>query len=155
MLRAMVSLEPITVRNQSYPLLVQTGETANARPLIDGQHPHDAIMELGIQYARPIASRGLITFYYAPVGDAAMGAVAFPHRASAMELPQATLGHHWLDSTHIVNNLATVGINWSSARACSSGSGSRQRLRNRPRPRARSRPDSARPRAGDTRSPHA
>lgn len=59
--RAMVSLEPATVRNQYYPLLFQTG-------------------------------------------DAAMGAVAFPHRASAMETPQATLGHHWLDATHIVNN---------------------------------------------------
>ena len=131
MLRAMVSLEPLTVRNQSYPLLFQTGETAKGRPLIDGQHPHDAIMELGIQYARPVGSRGLMTFYYAPVGDAAMGPVAFPHRASAMELPQATLGHHWLDSTHIVNNLATVGINWNKLRFEASGFRGREPNENR------------------------
>ncbi len=131
MLRAMVSLEALTVRNQSYSLLFQTGETAKGRPLIDGQHPHDAIMELGVQYARPVGSRGLMTFYYAPVGDAAMGPVAFPHRASAMELPQATLGHHWLDSTHIVNNLATVGINWSKLRLEASGFRGREPDENR------------------------
>jgi hypothetical protein len=109
MLRSMLSLEPATVRNQRYPLLFQTGETAHGEPLVDGQHPHEFLMELSAQYVRPIG-RNLLTLYYAPVGDAAMGAVAFPHRASAMELPQAALGHHWLDSTHIVTNLATVGL---------------------------------------------
>jgi hypothetical protein len=131
MVRAMVSLEPATVRNQYYPLLFQTGETANGRALVDGQHPHEAIMELGIQYARPFSSRGMVTFYYAPVGDAAMGAVAFPHRASAMETPQATLGHHWLDATHIVNNLATVGVNWSKLRFEASGFRGREPNENR------------------------
>jgi hypothetical protein len=131
MLRAMVSLEPLTVRDQAYPLLFQTGETAHGRPLIDGQHPHDAVMELSAQYVRPVGSRGLVTFYYAPVGDAAMGPVAFPHRASSMEMPQATLGHHWLDSTHIVNNLATVGLNWSKFRIEASGFRGREPNENR------------------------
>lgn len=131
MLRSMISLEPLTVRGRYYPLLFQTGETAYGRPLVDGQHPHEAIMELGVQYARPVGSRGLFTAYYAPVGDAAMGPVAFPHRASAMELPQATLGHHWLDATHIVNNLATVGFNWSKLRIEASGFRGREPNENR------------------------
>jgi hypothetical protein len=131
MLRAMVSLEPLAVRNQYYPLLFQTGETAHGRPLVDGQHPHEAVMELGVQYVRPVGARGLVTFYYAPVGDAAMGPVAFPHRASALELPQATLGHHWLDATHIVNNLATVGVNWSKLRVEASGFRGREPNENR------------------------
>jgi hypothetical protein len=48
------------------------------------------------------------------VGDPALGPVAFPHRASASELPQAPLGHHWQDSTHIANEVLTVGVkhNW-------------------------------------------
>jgi hypothetical protein len=131
MLRAMVSLEPLTVRRQNYPLLFQTGETAYGQPLVDGQHPHEAVMELSAQYVRPVGSQGLVTFYYAPVGDAAMGPVAFPHRASAMELPQATLGHHWLDATHIVNNLATVGVNWSKLRIEASGFRGREPNENR------------------------
>jgi len=44
------------------------------------------------------------------VGDPALGPVAFPHRASAFEIPQAPLGHHWQDSTHIADNVATVAV---------------------------------------------
>jgi hypothetical protein len=36
--------------------------------------------------------------------------VAFPHRASADELPQATLSHHWQDSTHIADEVLTAGV---------------------------------------------
>ena len=50
----------------------------------------------------------MLQFYYAPVGDPALGPVAFPHRASAFEIPQAPLRHHWQDSTHIADNVATV-----------------------------------------------
>jgi hypothetical protein len=121
MLRTMVSLEPLTVNDRRYPLLFQTGETAYGKPIVDGQHPHDAIMELGVQYARPLSAKTMLTLYYAAVGDGAAGPVAFPHRASAMEIPQATLGHHWLDSTHIVTNLATVGLNVGKFRFEESG----------------------------------
>ena len=107
--RAMASLEPATVRHRRYPLLFQTGETAYGEPLVDGQHPHDFLMELNVQYAQELGVVGLYNVYYAPVGDAAIGPVAFPHRASALELPQATLGHHWEDSTHIASNVLTLG----------------------------------------------
>jgi hypothetical protein len=131
MIRTMVSLEPLTVRNGSYPLLFQTGETANGRALVDGQHPHDAVMELGMQYVRPVGERGLVTLYYAPVGDAALGPVAFPHRASAMELPQAALGHHWQDATHIASNVATAGFNYGKWRIEASGFRGREPNENR------------------------
>jgi hypothetical protein len=45
----------------------------------------------------------------APVGEPALGPVAFMHRASAGENPTAPLGHHWLDSTHITSSVITVG----------------------------------------------
>jgi hypothetical protein len=110
MFQSMLSLEPATITNERYPLLFQTGETAYGKPLVDAQHPHDLFMGLGVHYAHPVGENTILQLYYAPVGDPALGPVAFPHRASALELPQATLGHHWQDSTHIAANVATVGI---------------------------------------------
>jgi hypothetical protein len=50
-LRAMLSLEPATIGTTGYPLLLQTGETADGiTPLIDRQHPHDLFMELAASY---------------------------------------------------------------------------------------------------------
>jgi hypothetical protein len=121
MLRSMVSLDPATVTDRRYPLLFQTGETAFGKPIVDGQHPHDLLMELSAQFAHPLGEKGMVNIYYAPVGDAALGPVAFPHRASAIELPQATLAHHWQDSTHIANNLVTAGLSWSKVRIEASG----------------------------------
>jgi len=47
--------------------------------------------------------------------------VAFPHRASAAELPQAPLGHHWQDSTHIADEVVTVGVTHEFIRLEASG----------------------------------
>jgi hypothetical protein len=88
---------------------------------VDAQHPHDLLMELSAQYARPLSERTMFNVYYAPVGDAALGPVAFPHRASALELPQATLAHHWQDATHIANNVLTAGVSWRKLRLEASG----------------------------------
>lgn len=131
MLRGMVSLDVLTVRGKRYPLLFQTGETAQGRPIVDGQHPHDLLMEMSIHYARPLGEKMLFNVYYAPVGDAALGPVAFPHRASAMELPQATLGHHWQDSTHIANNVVTAGLTYGKFRLEASGFRGREPNENR------------------------
>jgi hypothetical protein len=121
MLRSMLSLDPATVPNRSYPLLFQTGETAYGRPLVDAQHPHDFVMELSAQYAHSFAEKGIWNVYYAPVGDPALGPVAYPHRASAMEMPQAALGHHWIDSTHIAINVLTAGATYGKVRLEASG----------------------------------
>jgi hypothetical protein len=121
MLRTMVSLDPLTITGRRYPLLFQTGEAAYGKPIVDGQHPHDLLMELSVQYARPVGGRGILNVYYAPVGDVALGPVAFPHRASAMELPQATLAHHWQDATHIAINVLTAGFSWDKLRLEASG----------------------------------
>lgn len=106
---AMLSLEPATITDRSYPELFQTGETAFGKPLVDAQHPHNFVMGFGFDYAHRLGS-ATVQFYYAPVGDPALGPVAFPHRASAFELPEAPLSHHWQDSTHILDNVATVAI---------------------------------------------
>ena len=121
MLQTMFSLDPATITHESYPLLFQTGETAYGVPLVDAQHPHDLFMSIGMHYAHPLGENTMLQLYYAPVGDPALGPVAFPHRASASELPQATLGHHWQDATHIADNMATIALKHKWLRLEASG----------------------------------
>ncbi len=120
-LRAMLSLEPATVGHRNYPLLFQQGETAYGAPIVDGQHPHDFIMELAALYDLPLSHNTLLSLYAAPVGDPAIGPTAFPHRQSASEDPVAALGHHQEDSTHIAFNVLTAGLTYRFARIELSG----------------------------------
>lgn len=131
MIRAMLSFEPATVTERRYPLLFQTGETAFGQPLVDGQHPHDLFMELSLQYARRLGEKTLVDLYFAPVGDPALGPVAYPHRVSAAELPQATLSHHLQDSSHIVNEVITAGLKFGMIRIEGSGFHGREPNENR------------------------
>ncbi|MGB8478027.1 MAG: hypothetical protein WCE63_04200 [Acidobacteriaceae bacterium] len=119
--RAMFSLEPATITDRRYPLLFQQGETAFGVPIADGQHPHDFFMELAALYDWQLSKQTLLSFSFAPVGDPALGPTAYPHRASAMENPVGALGHHQEDSTHISNDVATVGVTYKIARLESSG----------------------------------
>lgn len=107
-LRTMLSLEPATIPHGFYPELFQQGETSGGRPIVDGQHPHDFVMELAALYDVHLSEHTLFSLYAAPVGDPAIGPTAYPHRASASEDPIAALGHHQQDSTHIAFNVVTV-----------------------------------------------
>jgi hypothetical protein len=129
--RAMLSLEPATVTQRRYPLLFQQGETAFGKPIVDGQHPHDFFMEIAALYDLKLGSRGLLSFYLAPIGDPALGPVAYPHRASASENPLAALGHHQEDSTHIADDVVTVGLAYRFARIEASGFHGREPDENR------------------------
>lgn len=120
-LRTMLSLEPATVSERRYPELFQQGEVAFGKPIIDGQHPHDFFMELAAIYDYNISEHTALSFYAAPVGDPAMGPPAYPHRASAAENPIAPLGHHLQDSTHIANDVVTVGFTYRDIRLEASG----------------------------------
>jgi len=108
--RTMLSLDPWTVSNRGYPLLLQTGETYNREPLHDRQHPHDFWMELAALYQREI-NKGLAwSIYAAPSGEPALSPVAFMHRPSAMDNPTAPLNHHWQDATHLSFGVLTAGL---------------------------------------------
>ena len=119
--RVMLSLEPATITRRRYPLLFQQGETAFGVPIADGQHPHDFIMELAAIYDLTLGKKTLLSFYFAPMGDPAMGPTAYPHRASAAENPVGTLGHHQQDSTHIADDVVTVGFTHGIVRVEASG----------------------------------
>jgi hypothetical protein len=107
--RVMISGDPL-MGDSGYPLLFQTGETANGvDPLIDRQHPHDLLMEAALTYSHDFAP-GTSAFVYAGLpGEPALGPNAFMHRLSAMDNPEAPLSHHWLDSTHVSWGVLTGG----------------------------------------------
>ena len=109
-LRAMLSAEPWTIGSRGYPLLVQSGESYHGAPLHDRQHPHDLFMELAALYERPVARNLGVSLYLAPVGEPAVGPVAFPHRPSAADDPLAPISHHWQDGTHITFGVVTTGV---------------------------------------------
>jgi hypothetical protein len=119
--RLMLSLEPATITDRRYPLLFQQGETAYGVPIDDGQHPHNLLMEAAALYDLKFGKNRLLSFYFAPVGDPAIGPTAYPHRASAFENPVGSLGHHQEDSTHISDDVVTVGITYGIARVEASG----------------------------------
>jgi len=109
-LRSMLSLDP-AMGADGYPLLLQTGETANGvTPLVDRQHPHNLFMELAGAYSLPIGERSSVFLYAGYPGEPALGPVTFMHRFSGMDDPAAPITHHWLDSTHITDGVITTGL---------------------------------------------
>lgn len=111
--RSMFSLDP-TMGKDGYPLLLQTGETANGTtPLIDRQHPHELVSELALTYSHPVTEESSWFAYFGLPGEPALGPPAFPHRFPALFNPEAPLSHHWLDSTHITFGVGTLGYVWN------------------------------------------
>ena len=107
-LRGMVSLDPL-MGKRGYPLLLQTGESANGEPLVDRQHPHDLFMELSASYSRTLSANSSVFVYAGLPGEPALGPPAFMHRFSGEDNPEAPISHHWLDSTHITYGVVTLG----------------------------------------------
>lgn len=107
--RAMGSLEP-ALGKRGYPNLFATGETANGRPLVDRQHPHDLFMELSGRVELDVAPGASVFLYGGPVAEPALGPSAFMHRRSARYLALSPISHHWFDSTHITYGVVTAGV---------------------------------------------
>jgi hypothetical protein len=109
--RAMMSAEPGTIGASGYPLLLQTGESADGKtPLIDRQHPHDLFMELATTYSIAPDPASSIFVYAGLPGEPALGPPVFMHRLSGQWFPDAPIAHHWLDSTHITYGVLTAGL---------------------------------------------
>lgn len=109
-LDGMLSAEPLTVADGGYPLLLQTGESYHGVALHDRQHPHNLLGEIAASYQLPLSRTIAVSLYVAPVGEPALGPVAFMHRPSAQSDPFAPIAHHWQDATHVTFGVATLGI---------------------------------------------
>lgn len=109
-LRAMNSVDPITVGRCGYPHLLQSGETCHGAPNADRQHPHDFFMETAALFERGISRSLAWSLYVAPSGEPASGPAAFMHRPSAMNDPFSNITHHWQDATHITFGVVTGAV---------------------------------------------
>jgi hypothetical protein len=67
-------------------------------------------MQLAAVWRRTLTATTGLTLAGGAVGEPALGPVAFMHRASAIELPIAPLGHHTFDSTHIAFGVVTAAV---------------------------------------------
>jgi heavy metal-binding protein len=110
--RLMMSLDPLTEGGRGYPLLFQTGESWNGQPLHDRQHPHDLFDELSVSLSQKFDYDLSAYVYFGYPGEPALGPPTFMHRPSAMDDPDAPIGHHWQDSTHVTFGVATAGLVW-------------------------------------------
>lgn len=111
---AMISLDRLTEGGDGYPLLFQSGETWKGERLVDRQHPHDLFSALSIGYTQMISKDIDVFGYVGYPGEPALGAPAFMHRVSSMNNPDAPLGHHWQDATHITFGVATLGFRYKN-----------------------------------------
>jgi Heavy metal binding domain len=110
--RLMMSLDPLTEGGRGYPLLFQSGESWNGEPLHDRQHPHDLFDELSFSLSQKFDHDLSAYIYFGYPGEPALGPPTFMHRPSAMDDPDAPIGHHWQDSTHVTFGVATAGLVW-------------------------------------------
>lgn len=109
-LHTMMSLETFTIGGGGYPLLFQNGETWQGKPLFDVQHPHDLFSELSLTYSNAFSEKFSLFGYFGLPSEPAFGPTAFMHRLSYFSNPDAPLGHHWQDSTHITFGVGTLGF---------------------------------------------
>jgi len=115
-LRGMMTLEPLMGPN-GYPVLLQTGETSDGQfPLLNRQHPHDLFMELAVTGNRQLTDDASVFAYGGLPGEPALGPTAFMHRLSGMDNPEAPIGHHWMDSTHVTYGVLTGGFAWKNVK---------------------------------------
>jgi len=110
---SMLSLDAVTGGN-GYPLLFQSGEAYRGNPIVDRQHPHDLFSELSVGYTQELSKQVDLFVYAGYPGEPALGPVAFMHRPSALDNPDAPLSHHWADATHITFGVATIGIRYNN-----------------------------------------
>jgi hypothetical protein len=111
-LRVMLSPDPL-MGPRGYPLLLAAGETADGRTLlVDRQHPHDLFMELAVAGHHRIGHDASLFLYAGLPGEPAFGPGTYMHRLSGLDMPEAPISHHWLDSTHIVFGVVTAGATW-------------------------------------------
>jgi len=115
-LRVMASLDPVIERGYGYPLLYQSGELYRGQPIHDRQHPHDFISELAASYSYKTTENQSFFGYAGIVGEPALGPPMYLHRPSGMNNPDAPIGHHWQDASHITWGVVTGGYNFGKVK---------------------------------------
>lgn len=129
--RAMASLDPVIQKGYGYPLLYQSGELYRGQPIHDRQHPHDLISELAVTFSHKFDEKRSIYLYAGLPGEPALGPPMYLHRASGANNPDAPVGHHWQDATHIAYGVVTGGLSFGKAKIEASAFNGREPNENR------------------------
>lgn len=108
----MLSTDAIIAGGSGYPLLFQSGESWEGKPLVDRQHPHDLFSELSVSYAYSFNKKSDVYVYIGYPGEPALGPTTFMHRPLSNFMPDAPTSHHWADATHITFGVATIGYRY-------------------------------------------
>jgi len=111
----MLTVEKWTFPKEGYPELFQIGEKNDEGvPYIDAQHPHSSpIMGLTFSdtYRWDDSSKDHVKFFFAPRGQSTEGPIAFMHRNTGMNNPDAPLGHHiGQDIGHITSTVLGTSL---------------------------------------------
>jgi hypothetical protein len=79
-----------------YPELLQIGEErSDGTPYVDAQHPHASpVMGLTLSDTITLRDAETLKLFFAPRGESTDGPIAYMHRDSARDDPDAPLGHH-------------------------------------------------------------
>jgi len=95
-LDVMGTTERWTYPQHGYPELLQIGEErSDGSPFVDAQHPHSSpVMGLTLSDTISLGSSNTLKVFMAPRGESTDGPVAFMHRDTARDNPDAPLGHH-------------------------------------------------------------
>ncbi|MGN6247885.1 MAG: hypothetical protein ACTHNG_05985 [Ginsengibacter sp.] len=112
----MSSLDAPLGGSDGYPLLFQSGEAYKGKSIVDRQHPHDLFSELSVSYAQALSKKADVFVYVGYPGEPALGPVAFMHRPSSMDDPNAPISHHWIDATHVTFGVATIGVRYGQVK---------------------------------------
>ena len=107
----MLSLDPATVGTRRLPRDLPGRRSARrpaARSIVSIRTTSSCSSRLS-GACRSTPSTGF-TLAGGPVGEPALGPVAFMHRASAADNPTAPLGHHTFDSTHVAFGVVTAAV---------------------------------------------
>jgi hypothetical protein len=110
---AMLTFERWTFPRAAYPELLQTGEAnADGEPFVDAQHPHSSpVMGITFSDSFRLTETSHMTLAFSPRGSAADGPIAFMHRPTSVNNPDAPLGHHLgQDAGHISSTVLSASL---------------------------------------------
>jgi hypothetical protein len=115
----MMTLEKWTFPKDGYPELLQIGEeNEDHKPYLDAQHPHSSPI-MGLTFSDTISlghDKDHLKVFFAPRGQATDGPIAFMHRQTGMQNPDAPLGHHiGQDVGHITSTVIGASLRKSDS----------------------------------------
>lgn len=108
--RAMFSAEPFTVPKCGSLNFLATGEVCDDDTIHDRHQQHDLMMELAVDYDRPLTGNWRWQIYAGIAGEPALGPTGYAHRTSSLANPVGPITHHWLEANTVSFGVVTGAL---------------------------------------------